>query len=58
MHKITIFAVSKVPCISFVGLESFNVEIQFLKNMSPWSHLNVIQNDYLGGGLIHDARLS
>ena len=49
MHKITIFAVSKVPCISFVGLEIFNVEIQCLKNMSPWSHLNVIQNDYLGG---------
>ena len=22
MHKITIFAVSKVPCISFVGLEN------------------------------------
>ena len=51
MHKITIFAVSKVPCISFVGLENFNVEIQFLKNMSPWSYLNVIQNDLSWGAL-------
>lgn len=47
MHKIRISAASNVPCITFVLLESFDVEIQFALVSRPPILLYVTMESFI-----------